>query len=140
MYGLAVKKFEAGKVVFKEGFPGISAYIVKSGLVEVSKKDRAGKPVQVALLREGEIFGEMALIRGDDRRTATATAISDTELVEITRERFREFLDQSPKIVAVLLNAVVNRLHIATSEVVMSVGSPPGGTVSAPPQLPEPEP
>jgi MFS family permease len=72
----------AGQVVFEQGAPGDSFYVVADGEVDVAID---GKHVR----REarGESFGEIALLR-DTPRTATVTATEPTTLIAIDREPF----------------------------------------------------
>ncbi|MBI5894246.1 MAG: cyclic nucleotide-binding domain-containing protein [Deltaproteobacteria bacterium] len=115
MYGFNIKKFEQGEIIFKEGVIGNNAYVIKSGSVEISKNIK-GKKVAIAALKQGEVFGEMALLEDGQERTATVTALEDSELVEISREKFLEFLDKSPRIIATLLNTLVDRLKKTTAK------------------------
>lgn len=115
MHGLNIRKFESGQIVFKEGVSGNNAYVIKSGSVEISK-DIKGKKVSIAVLKQGEVFGEMALMEDEQIRTATVTSLEESELVEINREKFLEFLDKSPRIIATLLNTLVDRLKTTTAK------------------------
>ena len=69
--------FPAGATIVREGDPGDRFYVVQSGEVEILGR-RFGP---------GESFGEIALLR-DVPRTATATAVTDVELVTLEREPF----------------------------------------------------
>ena len=69
--------FPAGEVIVREGDPGDRFYVVESGEVEIAGQ-RFGP---------GDAFGEIALLR-DVPRTATATAVSDVELIALEREPF----------------------------------------------------
>lgn len=115
MYGFNIKKFEQGEIIFKEGVIGNNAYVIKSGSVEISKNIK-GKKVAIAALKQGEVFGEMALLEDGQERTATVTALEDSELIEISKEKFLEFLDKSPRIIATLLNTLVDRLKKTTAK------------------------
>src|SRR4051794_9958210 len=70
--------YPAAEIVLREGAPGVSMYIIKSGLVEVRRRDPAsGIDFLVAQLSEGTVVGEMALITGRPR-TATVTTVLPT--------------------------------------------------------------
>ena len=61
---LKITEFAPSEVIVREGAPGVSMYIIKSGLVEVRKKDPAtGIDFMVAQLGEGAAVGEMSLLR-----------------------------------------------------------------------------
>jgi NTE family protein len=83
-----------GRVLFREGDAGADAFIVLSGRLRV---ERAG-PEGAILVRElaaGDLVGEFALLTGA-RRTATVTAIRDSELGRIDHARFDALLSESP--------------------------------------------
>ena len=73
---------QAGEVVLREGEASDRFYVIESGLVEVTQNG-------AVLRREGagDFFGEIGLLR-DVPRTATITAIEDTELVALERDDF----------------------------------------------------
>ena len=75
-----------GSVVLRQGQPGDRFYLVRSGAVEV---ERDG--THVAVLREGEAFGEISLLLSVPV-TATVRAIEDTELLALSGEDFRDVL------------------------------------------------
>ena len=72
----------AGQVVFEQGAPGDSFYVIADGEVAVSIDGR-----HVRRQSQGQGFGEIALLR-DSPRTATITAVSPTALIAIDREDF----------------------------------------------------
>ena len=76
--------YQDGQAIFKEGSPGDWVYIILSGQVEISKII-GGKKFLVALLKEGEVFGELSFL-GGIKRTATALAVGESTLGIIDRE------------------------------------------------------
>jgi CRP/FNR family cyclic AMP-dependent transcriptional regulator len=103
---------KAGDVVFKDGAAGQSMFIILQGSIEISKILGDQKTV-IAELGPGSIFGEMAVI---DRhaRSATATALTDATLVEISRELFIKKLGETPKWLQAFFAIIVERLRKAT--------------------------
>jgi len=87
----------AGSVIIKQGDPGDALYFIDTGRVDISVGNTGGRRKGVAILADGESFGEMALLTGAPR-TATATAITDVSLLKIDREHFEELIDRSPTI------------------------------------------
>jgi cAMP-dependent protein kinase regulator len=77
-------EFPAGSVLVKEGDPGQSLFVVSEGRVMVSTRDPRGKDVTLAEMKEGDFFGEVALLTGKPR-TATITSVEDTDVLELTR-------------------------------------------------------
>jgi F420-non-reducing hydrogenase small subunit len=100
--------YEKSDVIFREGDIGDSMYIIQSGVVEISHIKNRNKNV-LALLEKGDFFGEMALI--DSRpRSATATSISRSRLLPLTRDTLMERIRQDPGVVIHLLNTLCKRL------------------------------
>lgn len=90
-----LRRLAAGEVLFQAGAPGESLYIVRGGEVELYVKDHAGQKIVLTIAREGEIFGELALLdRGP--RTATAIALGEAELLELDREDLLLLFQKTP--------------------------------------------
>jgi CRP-like cAMP-binding protein len=87
------ERFAAGETVVKEGEAGDRFYLIVEGRAEVSTRQN-GKPVNLATLEPGALFGELALIKKDHSRLATVTAT--TPLVTLTLGA-REFEDLEVK-------------------------------------------
>lgn len=85
------------KVIIKQGDPGETFYIIKHGSVKVIARDQNGKIFLKKKLREGNFFGEMSLLIGTPRN-ATVKAAENVELLELTKQQFREILDRFPAI------------------------------------------
>ncbi|WP_461208860.1 cyclic nucleotide-binding domain-containing protein [Desulfocurvus sp. DL9XJH121] len=110
-----VRNFLKYSVIFGEGTKGDSAYLLKEGRVEISKMVDGKKKV-FAILKPVSMFGEMAILLGDEKRTATAVALEDSKVVEVRKDAFEEFVRQSPPMIATLLNVLVHRLKTATAK------------------------
>jgi CRP/FNR family cyclic AMP-dependent transcriptional regulator len=95
----------AGATLFQAGEPGESLFVVSDGEVELFIKDTAGQKIVLTVAREGEIFGELALLdRG--ARTATALALVDTVLLELDRDDLLLLFQKNPESAVRLLAAV----------------------------------
>ena len=86
--GVSVAKDE---VVFQEGEPGDAFYIVFKGVVEIFRAGPNETEEKLAVRRDGEAFGEMALLN-DAPRSATARAREETQLLTVGREDFQALL------------------------------------------------
>jgi F420-non-reducing hydrogenase small subunit len=106
--------YERGSVVFRQGDPGDSMYIVQSGAVEISRI-QGEREMVIALREKGDFFGEMALI-DKSSRSATAIAISRTRLLPLTRSSLLKRLRQDPQLVKYLLAALSRRITETTSK------------------------
>ena len=100
----------AGRTLFHYGDPGNALYLVVSGSLGVYVPGPADEPQLIALIESGETVGEMALISGLPR-SATVTAIRDTELWRVTKARFDLLLKRQPELLAGLNRILVHRLR-----------------------------
>jgi hypothetical protein len=108
--GLKLLTFEPGEIVVSEGETGHSLFIVASGRARAYLKDRGGKNVQVRELVDGDFFGEIALMTGGPR-TATVTALSRCELLELDRATFDSIASTHPRVREVLQEFYVKRVN-----------------------------
>jgi hypothetical protein len=89
---------KVGEVIVREGDPGDSMFIVSTGEVRATVL-RSGQQLPVATMRDGDFFGEMAVLTGEPR-TATVTAVKSTELLELSREHLSEICARHPEVEA----------------------------------------
>jgi CRP-like cAMP-binding protein len=82
--------------LIRAGEEGSSMFVVHSGRVAVQVADRAG-PRTVAVLTEGNFFGEMALFTGAPR-TANVVAMEETEVLEIGHDAMKHIFDTNPSL------------------------------------------
>src|SRR5262245_48345615 len=114
---LKTAEFPPAEVIVREGAPGVSMYIIKSGLVDVRKKDLStGLDFLVAQLSDGAAVGEMSLLTGKPR-SATVTTVHPTVVFTLTRADFRNLLTQFPEISLGLARILAERLEEATKQV-----------------------
>lgn len=99
----------AGEILFAQGDPGDSLYVVAWGEVAVLV------PQEVARLSEGDFFGEIALL-ADRPRMATVRATVDTKVLAFDRTLLGELITASPELLKVLLRFVRERLIATLAE------------------------
>jgi CRP/FNR family transcriptional regulator, cyclic AMP receptor protein len=108
---LAVQRsFRNGEVIFSQGDPGDALHAIVTGRVRISAGTADGKEIFLNIMEAGETFGEIALLDGG-ARTATATAISPSELVSIKREPLFALLEREPRLALELLRLCGERLR-----------------------------
>jgi hypothetical protein len=89
------RRFNAGDVIFREGAePHDEAYIVYSGLVDIYRTIDGERRV-LETLREGALFGEVALLRRSPR-SAEAVAQTDVELLILKHEQLESLIRSYP--------------------------------------------
>ncbi len=112
----AARKFQTGDTIFREGSTGNAAYILKEGSVEIAVAAE-GKKTVLAVLKPVNVFGEMALLLDDHKRVATATALENTEVVEVSKVNFDKFIESSPALIKTLLTVFAERLRHADTRI-----------------------
>jgi hypothetical protein len=91
----------AGQVVVREGDPGDTLYLIVQGTLRVSTRGQDGEDVALAALGAGDFFGEVALLTGRPR-TATVSALTETELLALDRSTVDRLRAKHPQIEASL--------------------------------------
>ena len=93
---IELQLYPAGYILFHEGDAGDTLYIIKSGLIKVSRKDPVtGSDREVAALGPNDFFGEMALITSGPRN-ATVTVIEETEVFVLRKSDFLKLMADVP--------------------------------------------
>lgn len=103
------RQFDRGTVIFEEREPASCAYVIETGLVEISTDVDDERRV-LATMGPGQMFGEMAALDGTER-SATATAIEDTELTLIVSDQLRSRVESAEPILKLLLSVILNRFR-----------------------------
>jgi CRP-like cAMP-binding protein len=105
-------RFEGGSVIFREGDLGSEMYIIQKGHVRISLAI-AGKERELAVLEKGDFFGEIALLDESPARSATATALDDVEVLELTSRDLDQILRRKPDIAVRMMTKLSERLREA---------------------------
>jgi CRP/FNR family cyclic AMP-dependent transcriptional regulator len=103
---IEARSFKAGSVIFREGDEANELFVVKSGQVRIQIGNRT-----VTELGQESIFGEMALIDSEPR-SATATAITDVELVPVSEKQFLFLVSQTPYFALKVMRVLAQRLRV----------------------------
>jgi S1-C subfamily serine protease/rhodanese-related sulfurtransferase len=109
------RQFKPGDVIFKEGAEsGGEAYVIHRGTVEI-RRSFDGTERVLNRMGEGKPLGEMGILRGRVRRSATAVASDDVELLVIKEERLEWLILNRPQLAVELLKHLAN-LVVATDQ------------------------
>lgn len=104
------KSFRQGDIIFSKGDPGLTLYIIVSGMVKIALPSEDGGEALLAILVPGEFFGELSLFDGQPR-SASAVAMAPTETVVLHREEFLSFIKEHPSVVLPILSVLSTRLR-----------------------------
>ena len=118
-----LERFSAGATIFREGEPGYEMFIIFSGKVRISRTV-GGAREELAVLKKGDFFGEMAVLEDFPERSATAEAITDVELLRLGKADLEAFL-ANPKAAMGLLERLSARLRETTERLAKATRSHP---------------
>jgi CRP-like cAMP-binding protein len=103
-------QYERDEVVFYQGDPGDTFYVILDGQVKVSVSSSEGQEAILVMLNAGDSFGEFALL-DEQPRSATIQASLPTEVVTLRKDDFQRLIHQSPEIALGLLKVMTKRLR-----------------------------
>jgi hypothetical protein len=101
IHGLRLLTYEPGDIILTEGEPGDSLFVLTTGFVKAFVRNPAGRHIQVREIHEGDFFGEISILTGRPR-TATITAGSHCELLELDRPTLDSISTSHPHVLEVL--------------------------------------
>jgi len=105
-----------GTMVFHQNDHGGGLYLLLAGSVKIWRTGRDGRDVTIAVLHEGNFFGEMSLI-DEQPRSASASAMQTTRLLVLDREHFQRYVLSQAPIVAKMLRELSKRLRAADQSI-----------------------
>ncbi len=108
---LVERRFRAGELVFSKGEPGSAMFLLLSGKIEIFLPPNGGADrVHLKEAVEGEHFGELSLF-DDKPRSASAEALTEAVLLELSREHFLTDIVRSEAAVLAILSGMAVRLR-----------------------------
>ena len=110
------KKLNPGEVLFNEGEQGDVMYLIRQGKIKITKGKGEEEKV-LAVLKEGDFFGEMAIIDGSPR-SAGASAATPVSLLVIDKETFQSKIRENP-LIHYILETLSRRLRTADEQIKM---------------------
>jgi CRP-like cAMP-binding protein len=112
-------------MIFAESMPGKELYIIQKGSVKISKLV-GGTEVLLAILKVGDIFGEMSLIENKPR-SASAVAYEDATLMAVNKVNFARMVSSQPQIIARLTQLLSERIWFIYKQLANTLQSDPLG-------------
>ena len=110
------RHYTRNEVVFHRDDPATHCYLIASGTLKVSAQEEGGQEVVIALMRGGEIIGELALF-DQEPRSATVTAITETMAFTLAAQDFTETLARNPAAMRQLLVVLARRIRRSTGHI-----------------------
>jgi CRP/FNR family cyclic AMP-dependent transcriptional regulator len=113
------REYRTGEPVFYQGDPGLGMYIVQEGEVSITILGKDGDERELALLSDGDFFGELALL-DESTRSANAVCKTDCILIGFFRPDLFELVEKNNtlgiKILQKLAEIVAQRLRQTDKE------------------------
>ena len=104
------RNYRRGDAIFHKDDPGSTLYILKSGQVKIATDSPEGEEVILAILGDGDFFGELSLLDGKPR-SASATAMDTTIALTLDRSSLMEIISRYPILAGDILAALSERLR-----------------------------
>ncbi len=104
------RRFADEEIVFREGEPSSTCYIIRSGHACAIREHSDGRAITLARFGPGDIFGELAML-DDERRSATVKALDELEVIAILGPDMRRLLNEHPEIAVKLIGSLGRRLR-----------------------------
>lgn len=103
-----VRSYKKDTMIFSESQSGSDMFIIQDGVVSISKVVD-GNEVTLAMLKRGDMFGEMALLENKPR-SASAIAHEDCRLMVVNRQNFDQMVGTQPQLISRLTTMLSERL------------------------------
>lgn len=105
-----VRRVQRNELVFAEGDVAGELFVVRSGRIAIAMRAADGRESVVALMEEGDLFGEMALFDGQGR-SAEARALEPSEVVAVPYPALRAIFDERPQLLWGVVDLLAQRLR-----------------------------
>jgi CRP-like cAMP-binding protein len=108
------RSYNKDNIIFCEGEPGDELFIIQKGSVKIIKITEDNE-ILLAVLKTGDIFGEMALLESKPR-AAGAVAYEDCTLMAVNRDNFQQMIQSQPQLIARLTTLLSERIWLIYSQ------------------------
>ncbi len=99
-----------GEFLFEDGTNDDSLHVILMGKLEVVKRTGSDETASLAVLRDGELAGELSFIDGAPH-TVGLRALCETHVLSLSRESFEAIVDSNPQLVYKVMRAVARSAH-----------------------------
>ena len=115
------RSLERGDVLFHQDDEPGSIYIVVSGRIAIANRSFDGRESMVALMEDGDLFGEMGFFDEGRGRSADARALEPSELIELPFEPIRELFNAQPELLWGVMQMLSQRVRAMDNALADSV-------------------
>lgn len=122
---LKEQKVSENDIIFHQGDPGDSLYIVLDGRVRIASADQHGKERVLAFYGPGEFFGDMAVLTGAPR-SANASASTNVRLLQLRKDDFDVLVATSVGIMRAMMQVMIERQAALNTRLTQEVGASQG--------------
>jgi len=120
--GALGKAYEDGEIILRQGELGGCMYVIQEGQVEVLLRKEEGE-IRVALLNEGEFFGEMALFE-PEVRSATVRAVGPVRVLTVDKRTLLARIHQDPSLAFRIVQSMSKRIRNTNEELIRTRAQP----------------
>ena len=113
---MVARSYDKEKMILIEESAGETFFLISNGSVKITRMSDDGREVILAMLGEGDFFGEMALLDGEGR-SANVVALEDAEVLTLQRSDFLDILERFPKIAIHLLKELTTRIRHSDQQI-----------------------
>ncbi len=103
------KLYKAGDVIIQQGDKGDCMYVIQEGEVEITR-EAGGKEIRLAIVKEGDIIGEMAIFDSEER-SATVRAIGEVRALTVDKKNFLRRVHEDPSIAYRVVETMAKRIR-----------------------------
>ena len=114
-----LKTFKPGEILFNDGDAADSLFIIQKGQIRLFKPKGKGY-IEIAVLRAGEVIGEMAYFDEDGsgkKRSCSASAITPVEIIEVSFAAFGKTMSSLNPWFKTIINTLVTRLRKSNARI-----------------------
>tara|TARA_Y100000294_G_scaffold165590_1_gene173252 strand:- start:636 stop:1094 length:459 start_codon:yes stop_codon:yes gene_type:complete len=107
---LKYRKIRSGEFIVKEGQVGSTLFYIVSGKVKISVESISEKKKTMTMRGKGTTIGELAVVGLSNIRAGTVTALSDTELLLLSKQAYENLIEKHPRVAFKILKSIAVQL------------------------------
>ncbi len=107
---MSARELVDGEYLIEEGTADDSLHVLLEGKLEVVKRTGGGDTASLAVLREGDLAGELSFIDGE-LHTVGLRALCNTRVLSLNRADFESVIDEHPQLIYKVMRAVARSAH-----------------------------